>query len=999
MALIVKDRVKQSAAAPGTGTVTLGSTPTGFQSFAAVGNANTTYFAIVDPISGDWEVNYGVYTSSGTTLTRNATPLSSSNSGSLVNFTGAVDVFVTYPSEKAVYEDTAGVVTFTDNPILSAGTASGVTYLNGSKVLSSGSALQFNGTNQFTVLAATGTTYNRTESTQYSTFAQHFATSGGTGVEYKTLYRFVDTDAGEIMRLTSTSLYTASGINVGIGLNLPPQLLSLYKVTGGVKINFDRATNTQENSIVLNLAGANQWQFGTGVSAAGSDFEFYDYSGTAGTRLIIKQGGNVGIGTSSPFYRLDVGATSDVAIAMGNSTSVTSGNRGTLSMYNSAGSTVGFIRFGAVTDNSGTDIQFAVRPAGGSLNSTAMTLSSTGNLALGKTSASYRFDLQGAVGENQTLAGFFSGTNTARGLTLGLSAGGTAVNDAFAVYNATLGGGYSGHIWQAGGTEQARINQNGYFGIGQNNPQSILDISSPATVLRLASTTGTNSVYQRITNDGGQLYFGIDNSAGNDLASGSTAYAGVLVAPGTTRSLHLGTNGTVRATILSTGYFGIATNNPGATLDVKGSVNLTNTSNSSIFFSKGTSFGYSSSYPVVLIGGTSGSDSTVAIGYDPVINANGAFTGDGSELIFRNGIAFTTPNTANTGWNLKTLVLKDGNVGIGTDNTDPLSLARDRNLAIVSTSTSGALTIIGGNNARIDFGVGSTRTAGIYSDVGNFLEIFTTPALPIVFSPNSGEKMRITSAGNVGIGTNNPTSYGSTYRNLDVSGAVGAYIFVKRTDATAGTGEIAFDTDAMYVSTKTNHPMIFRINDGEKVRIDTSGRLLVGLQTTSLSAKVVIEKAAGSPDGMAINQDSGGAGISFYGSAATAIFCYFVTSSGNSGQISGSGVVTSYTSVSDYRLKNTIAPMTGALAKVALLKPCTYKWNADGSDGDGFIAHELAEVCPQAVTGEKDAVDANGKIKPQGVDTSFLVATLTAAIQEQQAIIESLKARLDAANL
>jgi hypothetical protein len=91
--------------------------------------------------------------------------------------------------------------------------------------------------------------------------------------------------------------------------------------------------------------------------------------------------------------------------------------------------------------------------------------------------------------------------------------------------------------------------------------------------------------------------------------------------------------------------------------------------------------------------------------------------------------------------------------------------------------------------------------------------------------------------------------------------------------------------------------------------------------------------------------------------------------------------------------------MTGALAKVALLKPCTYKWNADGSDGEGFIAHELAEVVPQCVTGEKDAVDAEGNPKYQGIDTSFLVATLTAAIQEQQAIIESLKARLDAANL
>jgi hypothetical protein len=88
--------------------------------------------------------------------------------------------------------------------------------------------------------------------------------------------------------------------------------------------------------------------------------------------------------------------------------------------------------------------------------------------------------------------------------------------------------------------------------------------------------------------------------------------------------------------------------------------------------------------------------------------------------------------------------------------------------------------------------------------------------------------------------------------------------------------------------------------------------------------------------------------------------------------------------------------MTGALAKVALLKPCTYKWNSSGSNGQGFIAHELAEVVPECVTGEKDAVDAEGKIKPQGVDTSFLVATLTAAIQEQQALITQLTARITA---
>jgi hypothetical protein len=125
----------------------------------------------------------------------------------------------------------------------------------------------------------------------------------------------------------------------------------------------------------------------------------------------------------------------------------------------------------------------------------------------------------------------------------------------------------------------------------------------------------------------------------------------------------------------------------------------------------------------------------------------------------------------------------------------------------------------------------------------------------------------------------------------------------------------------------------------------------------------------------------------------------FRTNSISKGNINWNNTSTTYATVSDYRLKNTIAPMTGALAKVALLKPCVYKWNVDGSDGQGFIAHELQAVVPQCVTGEKDSVDADGNAKYQGIDTSFLIATLTAAIQEQQAIIESLKARLDAANL
>ena len=112
MALVVADRVRETTTTAGTGTVTLAGAVVGFQSFAAIGNGNVTYYTIAGQGTSEWEVGIGTYTSSGTTLSRD-TVLSSSNNDLLVPFSAGIkDVFVVYPAERAVYYNAANVAPF-----------------------------------------------------------------------------------------------------------------------------------------------------------------------------------------------------------------------------------------------------------------------------------------------------------------------------------------------------------------------------------------------------------------------------------------------------------------------------------------------------------------------------------------------------------------------------------------------------------------------------------------------------------------------------------------------------------------------------------------------------------------------------------------------------------------------------------------------------------------------------------------------------------------------
>jgi hypothetical protein len=260
--------------------------------------------------------------------------------------------------------------------------------------------------------------------------------------------------------------------------------------------------------------------------------------------------------------------------------------------------------------------------------------------------------------------------------------------------------------------------------------------------------------------------------------------------------------------------------------------------------------------------------------------------------------------------------------------------------------------------------------------------------------------MRIDSSGNVGIGTSSP---GYQLNTSKAGGAGDNGQLVRFTNTSTGNSLGPFHLTigtANYFALNPSpvlcgtNGIALGVGDGSdlatqrRMTIDASGNVLMGATSniiSGLSNKVVISDVGGNTEALGTFRSTT-AGIGHIG---------FFNPNGRVGEIFTNGSSTTYGTSSDYRLKEDVAPMVGALDTVAQLKPVTYKWKIDGSDGQGFIAHELQAVVPDCVTGEKDAVDAEGNPVYQGIDTSFLVATLTAAIKEQQAIITDLKARIE----
>jgi hypothetical protein len=266
----------------------------------------------------------------------------------------------------------------------------------------------------------------------------------------------------------------------------------------------------------------------------------------------------------------------------------------------------------------------------------------------------------------------------------------------------------------------------------------------------------------------------------------------------------------------------------------------------------------------------------------------------------------------------------------------------------------------------------------------------------MTFYTNSSERMRIDSSGNVIVGGTSAV-YGAANRGvITINGASSSLLGL--TTGGADKGFLFHDGTNMLLSNTVNAALLFQTNNTERMRIDSSGNLLVGTTNSFGGSKAVIYNTGSGDTVFSYTSSSSNASASYsvYRASTSGYSMYYNINGNEAGKITHpTQTTTNYATSSDYRLKENIAPLQNALQTIALLKPVSFTWKSDKINDIGFIAHELQEVCPLAVSGKKDELKPDGTPIYQSVDTARLVATLTAAIQEQQAIITDLKARIE----
>lgn len=458
---------------------------------------------------------------------------------------------------------------------------------------------------------------------------------------------------------------------------------------------------------------------------------------------------------------------------------------------------------------------------------------------------------------------------------------------------------------------------------------------------------GTTSPTEQLTISSGNIE-GFDNvnlSALNSTTNGTVIN---INSKGTVGIIKMTTNGGERMRITSSGNVGIGTTSPTAAKFVLNS----GTSNQNALIN-GDKIGFTR---------TSDSAEVVYFKKDTSLGAEGTANINGYD-----GIQFRTQGAES----VKAIITSGGNVGIGTTNpTEKLHVA-------------GVAQILDdGTKGRITFQISSSQN-DLFSTTtgfGAYRNLKLSSNELILSSGGTTERMRITSGGNVGIGTSSPTA-SAGYNTLSVNGSSGGQITLQTGNAIKGY--IYNTSTSLVVGADLGNALVLDAGNTERMRITSGGDVFVGRTSNWV--------AVGTDKGLGLF--SSGAVYSVVENDNAALFSrrssdgdliLFRRDTNTVGSISVTTTLTSYNVTSDYRLKQDFKNFNG-LELLSKIKVYDFAWNVDNSRMNGVIAHELQEVVPYAVTGEKDGEQM------QQVDYSKLVPILIQSIQELKEEIETLK--------
>jgi hypothetical protein len=718
------------------------------------------------------------------------------------------------------------------------------------------------------------------------------------------------------------------------------------------------------------------------------------------TRVSIDSSGNVGIGTTSPFPFSSAQA--------GLTLSGTSGS------FPTRAGALSFIS----QDTTSTECHIHARDAymafetGTSATSTErMRIDASGNVGIGTTSPATALDLVGEINFSGNTASFPSNSQP-RLYRSGSSVGAYPFDTFGHLVIQARGDGSNRDIVFATGTAGANktvITSSGNVGIGVTTVSEKLQVDGN---IRIGDTaTGTNDNEEYSITSGGQLVISANDSAADISYSALVLNAGKAGGAAASSSIVvIQTNNAEAMRIDSSGTLihkaAAVFNEDGGNSDFR----VESDTRSAMFF-------VDASTDRVGINTDAPQQTLEVRGKMLIESNNGGLTDPNNELILSD--SDTTTDTDQI----------MGRISFNTSDTSNPGTAAKIQTCATNSLGSGELQIWSGTAPTL------AKNAMFRGDQVVFNEDSNDMDFRVESDINSHSLFVQGDTGNVGIGTSSPTNFGSLYNTLTLSGGYGGAISLKNAANTVYY-EIRALGDDLYFGSTTASNLRFKTTNATRMTITAGGNLTyqkaatfnedggdndfrvesdtnthalfvdasancVGFNKSSPTRTVDIEGAS-EPLAVKLTAGSNPTIRSEHYSSTDANWYHirFFTGIGAGGAILVNGLsgTVTYSTTSDYRLKENVVDMTGAIDRVKTLNPVRFNWKQapNGRLVDGFIAHEVSEIVPEAVAGEKDAIDENGNIDPQGIDQAKLVPLLTAALQEAIKRIETLEAEVSA---